>query len=93
MVIFVTTAGEMMTDNSLCTATNCVVSRECRRHADCQGGFKPNDYWQSYSVFEPEKEADCFGFVRKKCTPIGALIHEWRKDPERAEMIKLERKQ
>ena len=82
-----------MSDNSLCSANNCVVSRECRRHADCQGGFKPNDYWQSYAEFEPEKGADCWGFVRQKFTPIGALVHEWRKDPERVAMIKLEGKQ
>ena len=82
-----------MADMSLCSTTNCVVSRECRRHADCQGGFKPNDYWQSYSEFEPEKGADCWGFIRQKCTPIGALIHGLSKDPERAEMIKSEGKQ
>jgi hypothetical protein len=79
-----------MADKSLCSATRCEESRACRRHADCPDRFQPNDYWQSYAEFEPEKGADCSGFVRQKFTPIGALVHEWSKDPERAAMIKLE---
>ncbi len=68
----------MMADMSLCYTTSCAVGRECRRHVDRHGGLKPNYYRQSYSVFEHEKGADCYGFIRE--------IHaDRRADPRMAE--------
>lgn len=77
-------------DNSLCNSAACEVRHACRRNPACPSAFKPDDYWQSRSEFEPEKGADCCGFVRLKFTPIDALTHEWGKDPEKAALMKTE---
>ena len=53
----------MINDKTMCQATDCPLSAKCLRHED--SGVKPDLHYQSYSLFQHDKNYSCEYFIEK----------------------------